>query len=287
MVNTYEVGFGKTYATVQDAIADINLRVPAPSYFDRVVVLVWPGAYDSTAFGTIDIPAYTSITAAVRSHDATQLYNDTAPLFRCVGNNVGLCGLTIYPPFATDLYAILGNNQDRIRIEDCNMWAQGGSREGRFFKQDGPTWVNAGMNRVVINAATTTKGALATDEGVVMFRNSGSVGRFCDVWIDEPFWDCHTFTAVGNVLANYGCDDVRVMGGEIRSLPPGSLGRAVLTTTSGARTRISPGTHLEGNLNSFYTNTGCTTEVYNCETRGRFGATFAGPGARVTRNSSL
>lgn len=283
-MSTYHVGPGQTYSTVQDAIADVNLTPPTAA--DRAVVVVHPGQYDSTAFGTIDLPTYTSVTGAYASHDAVQLVNDTAPLFRCTGDYVGIHNLTVYLPAATDEYAILGNNQSRIRIENVKAWSTGATKKGRFFKQSGSTWVNVALTDCVVNALTTTSGGLASDEGIVFFENTSASPRWVDVWLSKNFWDCHSFTAQGNVLAVYKCDDVRVMHSELRA--QGSTGRAALVTSQ-ARVRFNH-CHLEGKSASVYTGSGggnSTSEFYNTEARGRFGATIAGAGTVIQANSRL
>lgn len=286
--NVYNVGKASwMFPTVQAAIAAVNARSPTPSSEDRVNIAVWPGYYDSSSFGTIDVPGFTTISAVYIGHDHTQLTNTNGPLFRCVGPFTGFTGFTLYPAAATDVYAILGNNQNNIRIENVKFFSRGGSFQGRFFKQTGSTWINVGINDVVINAGTTETGSLSSDEGVVMFENTSGSARFCDVWLQKNFWDCHTFTNVGNVLAVYGCDDVRLMHSEVRALPSGgSFGRSILITNTNARVRMNH-CHLEGNLNSVFTNTGCTSEWYNTEGRGRFGATFGGAGTRIVRNSNI
>lgn len=288
MSSIFNVGPGQTYADIQSAVADVNLLSPAQSALDRAVIVVHPGHYDSTAFGTIDVPAYTSISAAVPSHDATTLVNDTAPLFRCVGDYTGFHGLTIYLPADTDEYAILGNNQSKIRIESVKAWSTGSTKQGRFFKQSGSSWVNLAISDTVINALTTTSGGLSSEEGVVFLENTSGSSRWVDAWMQKNFWDCHSFTASGNVLAVYKCDDVRVMHSEIRSITSGTHGRAALVTSQ-ARVRFNH-CHLEGKLNSVYTGSGggnSVSEIYNCEGRGRFGASLGGAGTIIQYSSHM
>lgn len=285
-MNIYNVGPGQTYSTVQDAVAAIGLRTPAPSALDRVVVAVHPGHYDSTSYGTIDVPAYTSVSAVLPSHDATTLMNDTAPLFRCVGDYVGFHGLTIYLPAATDQYAILGNNQSKIRIESVKAWSTGPTKQGRFFKQSGASWVNLAIVDTVINALTTGSGGLSSEEGVVFLENTSGSTRWVDAWLQKNFWDCHSFTSQGNVLAAYRCDDVRISHTELRAL--GATGRAALNTNQG-RLRFNH-CHLEGKSASVYTGSGggnSVSEFYNTEGRGRFGATLAGAGTVIQANSRM
>jgi hypothetical protein len=287
-MNVYNVGPGQTYSTVEAAIADINLRVPAPSALDRVVVAVWPGFYDSTAFGTIDVPAYTSVVAVFPdAHDATVLTNDTAPLFRCVGPYTGFGGFTLYLPAATDQYAILGNDQSNIRIERLKAWSTGPTKQGRFFKQTGATWKNLAIADTVVNALTTTSGGLASEEGIVFLENTSASVRWVDAWFQgRNFWDCHSFTAQGNVLAVYKCDDVRVSQAELRAM--GTTGRAALVTSQ-ARVRFNH-CHLEGKSAAVYTGSGggnSTTELEQCDCRGRFGATLAGAGTVINHDSYL
>lgn len=287
MASIFNVGSGQPYSDIQSAIADINLLSPAPSALDRAVVIVWPGHYDSTAFGTIDVPAFTSITVAVQTHDATTLVNDSAPLFRCVGDYTGFHGLTIYLPAATDQYAILGNNSSKIRIEDIKAWSTGSSKKGRFFKQSGSTWINVAIKNTVINAMATGSGGLSSEEGIVFLENTSGSTRWVDAWImGANFWDCHTFTSQGNVLAVYKCDDVRVSHAELRAMGP--TGRAALVTNQ-ARVRFNH-CYFDGKSASVYTGSGggnSTSEFHNCEGRGRFGATIAGAGTVLNYNSRL
>lgn len=289
-MNTYHVGPGQTYSTIQDAIADINLRVPAPSALDRCVVMVWAGHYDSTAFGTIDIPAYVSITTPYETHDAVTLLNDTAPLFRCVGQFVGIQNVTVYLPAATDQYAILGNNQPKIRIKGVHAWTTGASKQGRFFKQSGNSWYNVSIRSCVINAGTTTSGGLPQEEGIVFFENTSGGTRMVDVWLEDNFWDCHTFTSDGNILAVHKCEDVRVMRSELRSITSilAPYGRAALVTIQ-SRVRFNH-CWLEGRKNNIYVGSGggiSTADVYNTEGRGRTGAGIGGAGTVNQFNSRL
>src|SRR5690606_27836393 len=138
----YNVGKASwMYPSVQAAIAAINAGT-APSAQDRAVVQVWPGYYDSTTFGTIDVPAFVTV-RSVDGHDPAALVNTSAAIFRCVGAFTGFYGLTLYASAATDTYAILGNNQNTIRVGRCNFFSENAStRLGRFFKQSGGTWVN-------------------------------------------------------------------------------------------------------------------------------------------------
>lgn len=290
ITSVYNVGSESwMYADIQAAITAINARSPAPSATDRVVVLVWPGRYDSTANGTIDVPAFTTISGAVRGHDMVQCINTTAAIFRCVGSFTGFYDLTIYLSAATDTYAILGNNQNAIRIGHCWVFSESTvNRLGRFFKQTGSTWVNIAIHDTVINANTTGQGALSSEEGIVFLENTDASVRNCDVWLQKDFWDCHTFTAAGNVLAVYHCDDVRVMHSELRSLPSGAFGRGALVTTQ-ARVRFNH-CHIEGKVASVHIGNGggnSTAEFYNTEGRGRFGATTGGAGTIIQQNSHL
>lgn len=282
--SVYNVGPSSwMYPTVQAAITAINARSPAPSANDRVVVYVWPGRYDSTAFGTIDVPAFTTICGAMRGHDMIQLINTSAPLFRCTGSFTGFYDLTIYASAADDTYAILGNNQNTIRIGHCWFFSESTSnRLGRFFKQTGSTWVNVGIHDVVINANTKTQGSLTTEEGIVFLENTSVAVRNVDVWIQKSFWDCHTFTAQGNILAVYHCDDVRVMHSELRALPSGAFGRGLLATVQAA-VRVNH-SFLEGKSAAFATGSSggnSTVFAYNCELRGRFGAAAGGTGTNI------
>lgn len=279
MSNTYNVGpDAGMYPTIQDAIADINLRVPAPSVEDRAVVLVWPGpTYDSTAFGTIDVPTHVSIAGVAVTHDAIRVKNDTAPVFRCTGPVTGFSNLSIIAAAAPDVYAIEGNNQSRIRIDNVNLLGNT-SQRGRFFRQSGSSWVNVAIRGGFVNSFCNGNGALPNEQGVVLFENSGPATRALDVWLQYVFWDCHGWTGGvnGNVLALFGCEDTRVSFSEIRAL--GGNGRAILATGAGAATgptkvRINH-VYAEGSsAGIFVSTTGGTSQafLYNTEARGRFG----------------
>lgn len=287
MASVFNVGPSQPYTTIEAAVADITLLPTPPSALDRAVVAVWPGHYDSTAFGTIDVPAFTSISAVLDSHDATTLVNDTAPLFRCVGPYTGFHGLTVYLPAATDQYAILGNNQNNIRIEQIKAWSTGATKKGRFFKQSGATWVNLAISDTVINALTTGSGGLSSEEGIVFLENTSASTRWVDAWFQgKNFWDCHSFTSQGNVLAVYKCDDVRVSHAELRAM--GTIGRSALVTNQ-ARVRFNH-CYFDGRSASVYTGSGggnSTSEFMHCDGRGRFGATIAGAGTVISYNSRM
>jgi hypothetical protein len=274
------------YASIQDAIAAINARSVAPSAASRVIVQVWPGRYDSTAFGTIDVPAFTTICGAVRGHDMIQVVNQTAPIFRCTGSFTGFYDLTIYASAATDTYAILGNNQNFIRIGGCWFFQGGLGGEGRFFKQTGSTWINVGIHDTVIDAFTTGSGALSTPEGIVFFENTGSL-RFNDVWLQRNFWDAHHFTSAGRVLATVKCQDVRLMHSELRAI--GSFGTGIAIETSGSTFRVI-NSYVEAITAGLTSDTGTTVRIYNSELAGDdiiAGGACVISGSSTVRNSNI
>jgi hypothetical protein len=282
----YNVGKASwMYPTIQAAIAAINARSPAPSANDRVVVKVWPGLYDSTTFGTIDVPQFVSIIGGANGHDAVQVHNNTAAVFRCTGGFVGFTGLTFLAATADDIYAILGNNQNAIRIDKCFFFTSGSTFHGRFFKQTGSTWVNVSIVDTVIDAKTTGSGALSTAEGIVFLENTGSI-RLNDVWLQRNFWDCHTLPSGGRVLATVKCTDVRVMHCELRSI--GGTGTGIAVKTTGSKMRINH-TYVECNGPGLESDAGTTVVVYNSEIAGDdliSGGAATISGSSTVRNSN-
>jgi hypothetical protein len=286
--DVYNVGTASwMYPTIQAAIAAINSRSPAPSAEDRVVVMVWPGRYDSTAFGTISVPAFTTICGAIQAHDAVQLINTSAPIFSCNGSFTGFYNLTFYASAATDTYAILGNNQSQIRIGHCWFFSENVStRLGRFFKQSGSTWINLAIHDTVIDAKTQGSGALSTAEGVVFLENTGSL-RLNDVWLQRNFWDCHTLSAGGRVVAAVKCQDVRIMDCEIRAL--GSNGTSIAMKTAGSKMRITK-TYAEAATAGLETDAGTDVKIYNSDLAGDdiiAGGACVINGTSTVRNSNI
>lgn len=274
------------YPSIESAITAINSVTPVPSASNRVIVQVWPGRYDSTLFGTIDVPAFTTICGAVRGHDMIQVVNQTAPIFRCTGSFTGFYDLTIYASAATDTYAILGNNQNFIRIGGCWFFQGGLGGEGRFFKQTGSTWINVGIHDTVIDAFTTGSGALSTPEGIVFFENTGSL-RFNDVWLQRNFWDAHHFTSAGRVMAAVKCQDVRLMHSELRAI--GSFGTGIAIETSGSTFRVI-NSYVEAITAGLTSDAGTTVRVYNSELAGDdiiAGGACVISGSSTVRNSNI
>lgn len=194
------VGF---YASVEDAVVAINAGT-APTATNRYLIKVWPGKYTSTS--AITIPAWVGVVGS--SKGLVQFQNDTTDLFVCSGNN-WFSDFLIEGSATSTLYAFDCNGQSSIHIRNVDMLNNGGAARQKFLTQSGSSWTILTLERCIIDYYGTSGYACT-------ITNSDTAARFCDVWVQECFFDAFQLTDFGGSFELFGVQDVRFWRSTIR-----------------------------------------------------------------------
>jgi|SRR5688572_12584442 len=273
------------YPTIQAAVAAVNAQRPSPSTSeDWVVVRVWPGRYDTTAHGTIDLPRFITIEAAVESgifgSAVVDLRNDSTDFFRFTGDNVCLHGLRFGASATANIVAINGNDCSQVRITRCDM-GHGGGNPGKFIKCSGDNWSVWLIDNCTIDCAHLS--GFAVD-----LADPSGAGRVADLEISNCFWDAHHLTSAGGVLQITRLQDVRVRSSKLR-------GTGALLGNHCTGINCLTSCHLEV-THCYFDCTAAsiatdgtlqTVRIYNTEAKGQFaGVSFGGSTTSVVRNST-
>jgi hypothetical protein len=272
------------YPTIQAAVAAINAQRPSPTTSqDFVVIRVWPGRYDTTAVGTIDLPAYVGVEAAIQAGifgaAVVNLRNDSADFFRLTGSNVVLHGLRFGASATAGVVAINGNDQSQVRITRCDVSHDGGN-PGLFIKQSGNNWSILLIEDCTIDCAHLSGYA-------VDLADPTGAARVVDVEISNAFWDCHHLTSAGGVLQVTRCLDVRVKNSKLRG-----TGAIHGNHCTGINSLTGSGLEI---THSYFDCTSAsiasdssvqTIRLYNTEAKGQFAGVALGGSTLLTHNNS-
>ena len=189
----------------------------------RKLIKIWPGHYDLTGMGTLDIPTLYTVQGA--GSQTTTLQNDSADMFRCTGGDVRFEHFATFGTGAASLFVINANNQNAVSVADVTHLAS-----TSFLKQIGATWVTLAFLSVIINSQQTSGYA-------VVLENTGS-SRNVDAYAKECFWDAYALAGAGDVggcLQVTSCLDARVMNSEFRcTASGGGTQRAIALNMIGA-----------------------------------------------------
>ncbi len=210
------------YASVQAAVTAINAASPAPSSTNRVVIMVWPGKYTTTA--AITVPAYVGIKGV--SKGLVQFQNNTTDMFICSGNN-WFEDFLVEGGTLSSVYAFNCNNADKIHVRRVDMLNNGGASVQKFLKQVGSTWKVLFVEECVVDY-------YATSGYAVLLHNNGAAARHCDTIINNIFFDAYQLTGYGGSFQLKGVQDVRFRNSTIRGAATWNTGiRHELSGVSG------------------------------------------------------
>lgn len=191
------------FATIQAAI-DAMLATSVPTINDRAVIQIWPGRYDMTA--RVTVPSWTGIKGV--SKGLVQLYNNTTDMFRC-SSNVWFEDFLIEGAPTATLWAFDCNNANAVHIRRVDMLNNGGAARQKFLTQVGATWIVMFIEDCIIDYR-------ATSDYAVLLQNTSGAARFCDVNINDVFFDAYGLTAFGGSFLVRACQDVRFKRSTIR-----------------------------------------------------------------------
>ena len=210
------------YASIQAAVTAINAASPAPSTTNRVVIIVHPGKYTTTA--AITVPSYVGIKGV--SKGLVQFQNNTTDMFVCSGNN-WFEDFLIEGGTLSSVYAFDGNNADKIHIRRVDMLNNGGTSVQKFIKQVGGTWKVLFIEDCIVDY-------YATSGYAVLLHNNGAAARYCDTIVNNVFFDAYQLTGYGGSFQLKGVQDVRFRNSTIRGAATYNTGiRLELSGVSG------------------------------------------------------
>ena len=249
------------YASISAAVTAINAASPAPSTTNRVVILVHPGKY--TTSSAITVPSYVGIKGV--SKGLVQFQNDTTDLFICSGSN-WFEDFLVEGSATTTVYAFDGNNKDRLHFRRVDMLNNGGAARQKFLKQSGTTWKTMFIEDCILDFYGTSGYSIT-------LTNSGAAARFCDVEINNCFFDAYQLTSAGGSIQLKGVQDVRVKDSRIRGAASYNNSiRLELNGVTGTPDVTVSHSYCTGNV-PIYCESG--TQVY-CRNVAAFGSQFDG-----------
>ncbi len=199
------------YATIQDAVTAINSASPAPSVNNRVVIMVWPGKYTTTA--SVTVPSYVGIVGVSRG--MVQLQNNTTNMFICSGNN-WFENFTVESGTLSTVYAFDGNDKSDLHFDNVGMSVLNGTPAQKFLLQSGATWTRLFLNLCEINYNASSGYA-------ILLKNTAAASRSVYVDITHCYANNSGMSSgAGGSFQIQGCSEVRFMDCTIRG--SGSIG---------------------------------------------------------------
>jgi hypothetical protein len=257
----FYVGSGPgLYATIDDAITAL-LAAYTPSFTNPGCIFIYPGTYTMTT--QITVPAWTGIVGV--QTDMTNLINDTTNMFLMSGNN-WFMNFCIQGSATAGLYVFDGNNTNGNWITHVNMYNNGGTAKQLWLKMFGSTWRALLIEHCLVDGWNTS-------DYLIKLRDTSGTTRFCDVDINDIFFDTWHLTNYGGSIEIQGCQDVRIHNSQIRGSSPKNTGVRLekYGITGTPHVRISH-CYLEGGV-PLYNESGTLMNVYNTDAAGSI---FAG-----------
>lgn len=194
---------GSGYTSIAAAVTAINARSVAPSFAAPCEILVMTDSLTIPA--TITLPLHTHI----RARNCRVSFTGTGSCFVLSGFN-RIYGLELWLSTAGNTsYWFNGGNASDISIIDTHLYGNGVNNRMPFISFSGATWERFNAEHCIINYG-------GASGYVFSFLNTGTSGRYCDVWLNDIFTDCTfapsaTFTDFGgNVSISGGCADMRI-----------------------------------------------------------------------------
>jgi hypothetical protein len=200
------------HPSIQGALDAISVLSPAPNGNNRVIILVWPGRYVSSA--SLVIPSCVGVKGI--SKGVVQLQNNTTNLFTIGGSSTWFEDFIVEGSSTAGLYAFEGNNKNAIHIRNVDMLSSGGTARQLFLHQSGSGWSVMFLEHIVVD------GWQASGYCCV-FENTGSP-RFVDTTINDVFFDSWHLNSLGGNFRLVNVQDLRISRSTIRT---GTNGRSI------------------------------------------------------------
>lgn len=272
----FHVGQGTgMYASIQDAVTAI-LAGTVPTSTNRAVIMLWPGKYDMTA--KVTIPAYTGVKGV--SKGLVQLYNNTTDMFQC-SDHTWFEDFLIEGAATASLYAFDCNNAQGVHVRRVDMLNNGGTARQKFLKQVGSTWTVLFIEDCIVDYR-------AISDYAVLLQNSSGAARFCDVNVNDVFFDAYGLTTYGGSFLVRACQDVRFKRSTIRGAATWNTGIRLekygATGTPSIEVKHCDMANVQNSAGgvSIYNESGTTVYLTNSDCPG---SSFAG--TVVNRNSNV